>query len=115
MLSPFFALIIIIVVVVVLAHTLGIIIGIIMVGLLLGLILVFLGLVLPTHHNLEIIAATPLQPQTFWYLRNDAALMITATIWCLNFFPWHSRTMSSIGEKVWVQAVRLIVNLTVEF
>lgn len=95
MLLPFFALIIDIVVVVALVLNLGIII----VGLLLGLILVFLGLVLSAHDNLEIITATPLQLQAFWYLSNDATLMITATIVYLYFFPWHSRTMSSNGGK----------------
>lgn len=99
MLLPFFALIIDIVVVVALVLNLGIVIGIIIVGLLLGLILVFLGLVLPAHNNLEIITATPLQLQAFWYLSNDATLMINATIVYLYFFPWHSRTMSSIGGK----------------
>lgn len=85
MLLPFFALIIhiVVVVVAVLALNLGIIIGIIIVGLLLGLIVVFLGLVLPVHDNSEIITAPPLQPQMLWYLSNDAALMITATIWYL--------------------------------
>lgn len=84
----------------------------------LGLIVVFLGLVLPAHDNLEAITATPLQLQTFWYLNlsNDAALMTAAIIRYLYFFPWHSRTMSSMGGggRGSIQAVRLIVNLTVE-
>jgi hypothetical protein len=55
LLLSFFALIIGIVVV------LALNLGIIVVGLLLDLIIVFLGLVLPAHDNLEIITATPLQ------------------------------------------------------
>jgi hypothetical protein len=87
---PFFALIIGIV----LAFALNL--GISIVGLFLGL-----SLVLRAYDSVEVVTTTPLQLRTSRYLGNGAAF----DTHCHNsgrylyFFPWNSRTMSSMGKR----------------